>query len=72
MDDTGNIYRFCNKCGDRVEYDRDCPKCGDESTVAQDLANQLEGMVKDEVPDPFGKMGELLRREHRRMQRKGR
>lgn len=69
MEDSGNIYRLC-KCGEHVMFDRECEKCGAESTTADDLAEDLRRAVKDEVPDPLGKMGQELRKRHRELVRK--
>ena len=68
MDDSGNIYRFC-KCGERIEYDRDCHKCGAKSETANDLAETLRDAVISEIPDPLQQMRDGLRREHERRRR---
>ena len=68
MDPSGNIYRFC-ECGERVEFDRDCPKCGAESETADTLSGMLKDAVVKEIPDPFSHLRDQLTKEHQRLQR---
>ena len=69
MDDSGTIYRICKKCGYRVVWHRDCPGCGENSETADDLASQLSELIKNETPDPLGKMRDWLREQHQKRNR---
>ena len=71
MDDSGRIYRRC-ECGADVTGDRECPKCGEKSTTADDLSAMFRKAITDEMLDPLTAMRDQLRKQHWKLQRKGR
>ncbi len=59
MDASGTVYAWC-KCGRQVEAGQTC-ECGTvEASMANELSEQLRGLVSDQVPDPLGLMRQQL------------